>query len=74
MLAVDCLETDDLIESFTKTKIRDIFARQGEPAFRQFVAKIGVFLPEQIPAPAEFELLVEDMVLRFADMIGPESD
>jgi shikimate kinase len=29
------IDTDDLIESFLKTKIRTLFAEQGEPAFRR---------------------------------------
>lgn len=47
-LAAECgcfaIDTDDLIESFTKSKIRDIFARQGEPPFRQLEQQVAQWL------------------------------
>lgn len=51
-LAAECgclaIDTDDLIESFTKSKIRDIFARQGEPAFRQLEQQVADWLEQQV--------------------------
>lgn len=35
------IDTDDLIESFLKTKIRTFFAEQGEPAFRQVEQQVA---------------------------------
>ena len=42
------IDTDDLIESFTKTKIRDIFAHQGEPAFRRLEQQVAIWLETQV--------------------------
>lgn len=42
------IDTDNLIESFTKTKIRDIFARQGESAFRRFEQQVATWLETQV--------------------------
>lgn len=42
------IDTDDLIESFTKTKIRDIFARQGESAFRRIEQQVAHWLEGQV--------------------------
>ena len=42
------IDTDDLIESFTKTKIRDIFARQGEGAFRGLEQQVAAWLEAQV--------------------------
>lgn len=42
------IDTDDLIESFTKTKIRDIFSHQGEPAFRQLEQQVAQWLENQV--------------------------
>ncbi|MDD2468616.1 MAG: shikimate kinase, partial [Desulfobulbus sp.] len=38
------LDTDDLIESFVKQKIRTLFAQQGEPAFRKIEQEVGIWL------------------------------
>lgn len=38
------IDTDDLIESFIKTKIRTFFARQGEPAFRKVEQQVADWL------------------------------
>ena len=45
MFAVD---TDDLIESFVKQKIRTLFAQQGELTFRKFEQKTGLWLENQV--------------------------
>nr|WP_320009829.1 shikimate kinase [uncultured Desulfobulbus sp.] len=45
MFAVD---TDDLIESFVKQKIRTLFAQQGESTFREFEKKTGRWLENQV--------------------------
>lgn len=42
------IDTDDLIESFTKSKIRDIFARQGEVAFRGLERQVAAWLEAQV--------------------------
>jgi shikimate kinase len=38
------LDTDDLIESFVKMKIRTLFAQQGEPAFRKIEQQVADWL------------------------------
>jgi len=42
------VDTDDLIESYVKQKIRTIFAQQGEPAFRKIEQKTGFWLEKQV--------------------------
>ncbi len=42
------IDTDDLIESFTKTKIRTFFARQGEPAFRKVEQQVADWLEQGV--------------------------
>jgi shikimate kinase len=43
--AIDC---DDLIESFSKMKIRDIFAQHGEPHFRRLEKETGLWLEQHV--------------------------
>ena len=38
------IDTDDLIESFLKTRIRTFFAHQGEPAFRRVEQQVADWL------------------------------
>jgi len=38
------IDTDDLIESFLKTRIRTFFAEQGEPAFRRVEQQVADWL------------------------------
>ena len=45
MFAVD---TDDLIESFVKQKIRTLFAQRGELTFRKFEQRTGLWLENQV--------------------------
>lgn len=42
------LDTDDLIESMTKTKIRQIFATHGEPYFRQLEQRAADWLGKNV--------------------------
>jgi shikimate kinase len=42
------VDTDDLIESMTKMKIRDIFAAQGEVYFRQLEQQAANWLEQQV--------------------------
>ena len=42
------LDTDDLIESFLKTKIRAFFAEQGEPAFRRVEQQTADWLEHHV--------------------------
>jgi shikimate kinase len=42
------IDTDDLIESFLKTKIRTFFAQQGEPAFRQVEQQVADWLEQHV--------------------------
>jgi len=42
------VDTDDLIESFVKQKIRTIFAQQGEPAFRKIEQQVGGWLETHV--------------------------
>lgn len=42
------IDTDDLIESFLKTKIRTFFAEQGEPAFRQVEQQVADWLEQRV--------------------------
>lgn len=42
------LDTDDLIESMTKMKIRQIFAVHGEPYFRQLEQQVADWLGKQV--------------------------
>ena len=42
------VDTDDLIESCLKTSIRDFFATQGEPAFRQVEQQVADWLEQQV--------------------------
>lgn len=43
--AVDC---DDLIESFTNKKVKKIFARHGEPRFREIERQVALWLEKQV--------------------------
>ena len=47
---MDCfaLDTDDLIESFVKLKIRTLFAQRGEPAFRKIEQQVGLWLQAHV--------------------------
>lgn len=45
MYAIDC---DDLIESFCKMKIREIFQQHGEPYFRKLEAETGLWLEQHV--------------------------
>jgi shikimate kinase len=42
------IDTDDLIESFLKTKIRSFFAEQGEPAFRRVEQQVATWLEQGV--------------------------
>jgi len=42
------IDTDDLIESFVKTKIRTLFAEQGEPAFRRIEQQTADWLEHHV--------------------------
>lgn len=42
------VDTDDLIESFVKLKIRALFAQQGEPVFRKIEQQVGRWLEEHV--------------------------
>lgn len=42
------IDTDDLIESSLKTKIRSFFAKQGEAAFRQVEQHVANWLEHQV--------------------------
>ena len=42
------VDTDDLIESFLKAKIRTIFAKQGEPVFRQVEQQVANWLEHRV--------------------------
>ena len=42
------VDTDDLIESFVKQKIRTIFAQQGEPVFRTVEQQVGLWLETHV--------------------------
>jgi shikimate kinase len=42
------IDTDDLIESFLKTKIRHFFSEQGEPAFRQIEQQVASWLEQRV--------------------------
>jgi len=42
------VDTDDLIESFVKQKIRTIFAQQGEPVFRKIEQQVGEWLETHV--------------------------
>jgi shikimate kinase len=42
------LDTDDLIESFVKMKIRTLFAQQGEPAFRKIEQQVADWLESHV--------------------------
>ncbi len=42
------VDTDDLIESLTKMKIRKIFQSQGEAAFRQMEQKVATWLENNV--------------------------
>jgi len=42
------LDTDDMIESFTNTKIKKIFATAGEPAFRSLEQKSADWLANSV--------------------------
>lgn len=42
------LDTDDLIESFVKQKIRTLFAQQGEAAFRKIEQQVGQWLETHV--------------------------
>ena len=42
------VDTDDLIESFVKQKIRTIFAQQGEPVFRKIEQQVGGWLESHV--------------------------
>ena len=42
------IDTDDLIESFLKTKIRTFFAEQGEPAFRRVEQQTADWLEQRV--------------------------
>lgn len=43
--AVDC---DDLIESFTNTKVKKIFANSGEPRFRELERMVATWLETKV--------------------------
>lgn len=43
-----CVDTDDLIESMAKTKIKKIFAAHGEPRFRELEEQTGRWLAENV--------------------------
>ncbi len=43
--AVDC---DDLIESFTNEKVKNIFSKFGEPHFRKLEKKVAKWLEKQV--------------------------
>jgi len=45
MFAVDC---DDLIESFSNMKVREIFSEFGEPRFRELEQQVAVWLQKQV--------------------------
>ena len=42
------IDTDDLIESFLKTRIRTFFAKQGEPAFRRVEQQVANWLEQRV--------------------------
>lgn len=42
------IDTDDLIESFLKTKIRTLFAEQGEPAFRRVEQQAADWVEQRV--------------------------
>lgn len=42
------VDTDNLIESLTKQKIRDIFAEQGEPAFRSMEQRTADWIRDNV--------------------------
>ncbi|MGD9948357.1 MAG: shikimate kinase [Desulfobulbus sp.] len=42
------VDTDDLIESFVKLKIRTLFDQQGEPAFRKIEQQVGCWLEANV--------------------------
>lgn len=42
------VDTDDIIESITKKKIKDIFADEGEPYFRDLEKKCALWLEQSI--------------------------
>lgn len=42
------VDTDDLIESYLKSSIRDYFATQGEPAFRQVEQQVADWLAAHV--------------------------
>jgi shikimate kinase len=43
-----CVDTDDLIESMAKTKIKKIFATRGEPYFRELERQTGAWLADNV--------------------------
>lgn len=47
MFAVDC---DDLIESFANMKVKKIFARHGEPRFRELERQVALWLEKHVQA------------------------
>ena len=42
------IDTDDLIESFLKARIRTVFAEQGEPAFRRVEQQVADWLEHRV--------------------------
>lgn len=42
------IDTDDLIESITKMKVKEIFAKKGEPFFRDLEKKASLWLEDSI--------------------------
>ncbi len=42
------VDTDDLIESKVKNKIRKIFKQEGEPAFRSYEQDVALWLEKQV--------------------------
>jgi len=43
-----CIDTDDVIESLTKTKIKDIFSQHGESHFRKLEKDCALWLEKSI--------------------------
>ncbi|NOQ29495.1 MAG: shikimate kinase [Helicobacteraceae bacterium] len=42
------IDTDDLIESMSNTKIKEIFAKKGEPYFRDLEKKVATWLESSV--------------------------
>lgn len=43
-----CVDCDDLIESFTNMKVKNIFKAQGEPRFRELEKIVAVWLQKRV--------------------------